>query len=96
VRHGRGVFWAVQYHPEYELLDVAQLGVLRAPQLIEQGFFAGPDHARSFLRELEELHTHPSRRDLAYRLAAGGDILDPCLRTREVRNWLDHLAREPG
>jgi len=96
VRHGRGVFWAVQYHPEYELLDVAQLGVLRAPQLIEQGFFAGPDDARTFLRELEELHADPARRDLAYRLAVGGDILDPRVRTREVRNWLDHLAREPG
>ena len=40
VERDGGIFWAVQYHPEYELLDVAQLGVLRAPQLIEQGFFA--------------------------------------------------------
>jgi len=93
VRHGRGVFWAVQYHPEYALLDVAQLGVLRAPQLIDQGFFAGLDEARSFLRDLEDLHGNPDRRDLAYRLAAGADVLDSETRTREARNWLDHLKQ---
>lgn len=91
VEHERGVFWAVQYHPEYDLLDVAQLGVLRAPELIEQGFFADAEDARGFLQQLEELHADRSRRDLAYRLAAGSDLLDADIRTREVRNWLDQL-----
>lgn len=93
VEHGRGVFWAVQYHPEYELRDVAELGVLRAPQLIEQGFFAGADDARGFLAQLEDLHDDPSRKDLAYRLGVDSDVLDESIRTREARNWLDRLVK---
>lgn len=96
VEHDRGVFWAVQYHPEYDLLAVARLGVLRAPQLINQGFFADAEDANGFLRHLEDLHADRSRTDLAYRLAVGADVLDEGARTREVRNWLDRLVKSPG
>lgn len=95
VEHGRGVFWAVQYHPEYDLIDVAQLGVLRAAQLVEQGFFANATEAGRYLRQLEDLHADRSRKDLAYRLAIGRDVLDERVRTCEVRNWLDGLVK-PG
>lgn len=95
VEQDGGVFWAVQYHPEYDLIDVAQLGVLRAAQLIEQGFFADAEDADSFLRQLEDLHADPSRKDLAYRLAVGRDVLDEKIRTCEVRNWLERLVK-PG
>lgn len=93
VERDGGVFWAVQYHPEYELVDVARLGILRAPQLIQQGFFAGADDAAGFLRQLEALQAAPTRRDLAYRLGVDGDVLDAGIRTREVRNWLDRLVK---
>ncbi|MEO8602148.1 MAG: type 1 glutamine amidotransferase [bacterium] len=93
VRHGKGTFWAVQYHPEYDLHDVARLGVLRGPQLIEQGFFADQAHVAAFLADLETLQADRARRDLAYRLAVGRDVLDPELRTREARNWLDRLVK---
>ncbi len=88
VSFGRGEFWAVQYHPEYELADVAQVGALRSPQLIAQGFFAGPEDARSYLGDLEALAAAPDRRDLAFRLAVDRDVLDRDLRTIEVQNWL--------
>jgi len=93
VAHARGVFWAVQYHPEYDLEDVARLGVLRAPQLIAQGDLADAADAETFLRQLEALHADRTRRDLRYRLAVGRDVLDPAIRTREARNWLDHLVK---
>lgn len=92
VRHGRGEFWAVQYHPEYDLLDVARLGILRVPQLVAQGDFAGDGDAAAFLRDLETLHDARERRDLRYRLAVGRAVLDPAIRTREVHNWLTHLV----
>jgi GMP synthase (glutamine-hydrolysing) len=93
VEQDRGAFWAVQYHPEYALLDVAHLGVLRAPQLIRQGCFTGAADAEDFLRQLRDLDGDRSRTDLAYRLAVGADVLDPDIRTREARNWLDRLVR---
>jgi GMP synthase (glutamine-hydrolysing) len=89
----RGTFWAVQYHPEYDLIDVAQLGVLRAPQLIDQGFFADAEDASHFLRQLEALHADRSRRDLGYRLGADADVLDERIRTCEARNWLEHAVK---
>jgi GMP synthase (glutamine-hydrolysing) len=95
VEHDGGVFWAVQYHPEYGLHDVARLGVLRAPQLIQQGFFTDATDANGFLHQLEALQADPSRTDLRYRLVAGSDVLDTQVRTREVRNWLDRMVK-PG
>jgi GMP synthase (glutamine-hydrolysing) len=88
-----GIFWAVQYHPEYDLIDVARLGILRAPQLIAEGFLRDAEDAGGFLRQLEDLHVDRARRDLRYRLAVDGDVLDAAVRTREVRNWLERLVK---
>lgn len=96
VEHQGGIFWAVQYHPEYDVIDVARLGILRAPQLIEQGFLRDADDAAEFLRQLEALHADRSRRDLQYRLAADADVLDARVRTREVRNWVERLVKPGG
>lgn len=93
VERDAGVFWAVQYHPEYDLIDVARLGILRAPQLIAQGFFADPADAAGYLRQFEALHADRSRRDLAYRLGVDDDVLDPRLRTAEARAWLERLVK---
>lgn len=93
IEHGGGTFWAVQYHPEYDLLDVARLGILRAPQLIAQGFLRDAADAAGFLRDLEALHADPGRRDLQYRLAVDADVLDAEVRTGEVRNWLERLVK---
>jgi len=97
VRYGAGEFWAVQYHPEYELIDVAQLGILRSEQLIAQGFFAGDEDARRYMEELEALGAEPSRRDLGFRLGVGEDVLDREVRTVEVLNWLrSQVLRQQG
>jgi len=93
VRHGKGSFWAVQYHPEYDLHDVARLGVLRGPQLIEQGFFGSDGDVAAFLDQLEALQADRSRRDLAYRLGVGRDVLDAQVRTCEARNWLERAVK---
>lgn len=93
VEHSRGTFWAVQYHPEYDLIDVAQLGILRAPQLITQGFFRDADDADNYLRQLETLHADRARKDLLYRLAVGHDVLDEDIRRCEPRNWLDRMVK---
>lgn len=93
VERGRGSFWAVQYHPEYDLIDVAQLGTLRAPQLIRQGFFRNAGDADEYLAEVNALHKDHSRKDLLYRLAVGGDVLDEAVRRCEPRNWLDRMVK---
>lgn len=93
VAHQRGIFWGVQYHPEYDLLDVARLGILRAPQLIAQGCFTDAAAAAAYLADIEALHADRGRRDLTYRLGVGAGVLDARLRTCEARNWLDRLVK---
>lgn len=88
VTHERGSFWAVQYHPEYELADVAALSIARQAQLIRQGSLRDEADAARWRAQLLALHAQPSRTDLRYRLAIDDDVLAPSVRMRELENWL--------
>lgn len=85
-------FWAVQYHPEYDLHEVASLARLRSKELVEQGTFPSADDAHAYVDDLESLHQDPGREDLKRRLGVDASLLDPDLRTLEVRNWLASLS----
>ncbi len=93
VDHDQGSFWAVQYHPEYDLREVARLGHVRTPVLVEQGSFSDASSAAVWVSDLEALHAEPERGDLIFRYGIDEDVLDPELRMREVTNWLEHKAR---
>jgi len=90
IRHGNGVFWGIQYHPEFDLHEIARLIVRYADGLIKDGLFADPPAVDRFTSEAEALAADPSRRDLAWRLGVDRDILDPSTRLTEVRNWIEH------
>lgn len=94
VTHEGTPFWAVQYHPEYDLREVAALTRFRKEGLIETGYFADNAAADSFITELETLHTDPSRRDIAWRLGIDEDVMDENIRTLEVKNWIENILRE--
>ena len=88
VRHGNGIFWATQYHPEYELADMARLIVARADHLIKEGFFADRAALDTKVQRMETLASDPSRKDLRWDVAIGDDILDDRIRQCELRNWV--------
>jgi GMP synthase (glutamine-hydrolysing) len=88
VGHERGSFWAVQYHPEYELVDIAALSIARQAQLIAQGSLRDEADADRWRAELLELHADPGRGDLRFRLGIDEDVLGAEIRTCEVGNWL--------
>jgi len=88
---GAARFWAVQYHPEYDLHEVASLCRLRADELVAQGSFESREAADRYADDLDALHADPSRHDLAEALGLAADLLDPAERTREVANWLTSL-----
>jgi len=94
VAAGAASFWALQYHPEYDLHEVASLGRLRADELVGQRSFRDRAALDAWLEELEALHRDPTRKELIRSLQLGPDLLDEDLRTREVRNWLATLR--PG
>ena len=89
VRSGRGVFWAVQYHPEYDLHEIASLAELRGEQLVKQNRFGSVQEGQAFVRDYRALHKNPGDEIIARRQNVSADLRDEIQRRLEIRNWLD-------
>jgi GMP synthase (glutamine-hydrolysing) len=92
VRHQAGEFWGLQYHPEYDLHEMARLTYCRIEKLVRLGFFATPEEARRYVGLLETLHENRSRKDIAWLLGIDDDVMGAGVRQLEVRNWLNKLV----
>jgi GMP synthase (glutamine-hydrolysing) len=92
VTHKGGRFWGLQYHPEYDLHELARLCFCRKQRLTEMGFFADMDAAQRYVDLLETLHQDPARRDIAWLLGIDEDVMNPDIRQAEVRNWIEFLV----
>lgn len=93
VTHAKGSFWAVQYHPEYDLHEIARLCALRTDELVRQGTFADAAAAAAYIDALEAVHRDPSQTALAERFGVGSADLDERVRGVELANWLDSEVR---
>ena len=92
ITHKRGVMWAVQYHPEYDLRELARLTYCRIDKLVGMGFFQDREAAQDYVAKLEALHQDPNRGDLAWLLGLDGDVMNEDIRLLEVRNWIEQLV----
>lgn len=92
VQHKNGIFWATQYHPEYDLYEMARLFVARGEALVKEGFFADRADLEAKVARMETLSRHPDRKDLRWDLDIGDDLLSPPIRQSELRNWLEKLV----
>jgi GMP synthase (glutamine-hydrolysing) len=92
VKHRKGTFWATQYHPEYDLHEVARLIVAREPRLVREGFFATHEDLAGYVEKLEALAHDPARKDLRWQLDIDDDVLSDQVRQIEFRSWIDKLV----
>ena len=92
VAHKGGMFWGLQYHPEYDLHELARLTWCRIDKLIKLGFFRDRDAAERYVNLLETLHQDPSRKDIAWLLGIDEDVTNEDVRLTEVRNWIEQLV----
>lgn len=92
VTYRGGTFWGLQYHPEYDLHEMARLAFCRVEKLITHGFFRDEASAHQFIDDLESLHRDPSRKDIAWRLGIDADVMNEDVRLCEVRNWVQRLV----
>ncbi len=92
VKHEGTEFWGLQYHPEYDLHEMARLMFCRLEKLVKLKFFADEAAGMAHIEQLEALHADPSRTDIASALSLKADVMDQSLRTVEVRNWINHLV----
>ncbi|MDP3408146.1 type 1 glutamine amidotransferase [Bosea sp. (in: a-proteobacteria)] len=93
IRHEGGVFWGVQYHPEFPLRQVASILGRMVPVLIEEGFRSDEAAAETWLAELRALDADKSRQDLAWAHGLDAEVLDDMRRVTELRNFLDQRVR---
>ena len=92
VRHLNGTFWGVQYHPEYNVKEMAMLANARKPALIKEGFFLDDEAASAYVARLEALYAEPQRKDLSWGMSIDEDVLDDDIRQRELINWLRYIS----
>ncbi len=91
INHKKGTYWASQYHPEYNLYEVARLTLAREKLLTEQGFFKDHDAMQLHVDKMQDLYKDPKRTDLIWQLGIDEDILDASIRQVEFKNWLDFI-----
>jgi GMP synthase (glutamine-hydrolysing) len=89
IRTNGSVAWAVQYHPEYPLREVAAIVRRIGTRLIEEGFFADATDIKAFAQDLDILDRDPACKRLAWRHGISKNILDKKLRVSEVANWVE-------
>ncbi len=92
VKHGKGTFWATQYHPEYNLYEMARLLIARKEPLTNEGFFKKQEEVEQLAANMIQLYQHPDDKKLREMLKIGDDILGAQIRQQELRNWIDYLV----
>jgi GMP synthase (glutamine-hydrolysing) len=92
VKHSKGTFWATQYHPEYNLYEMARLLIARKEPLTNEGFFKKQEEVEQLAANMMQLYQHPDDKKLREMLKIGDDILDKQIRQQELRNWIDYLV----
>lgn len=84
------VAWAVQYHPEFSLADMAVIVKRYGGRLIKEGFFADEVARDTYVADLETLDREPDNKPLAWRYGIDDTVLNPSIRTAELANWIAH------
>src|SRR5471032_955845 len=90
IRTGGSVAWAVQYHTEYPLSEVAVIVRRIGTRLIEEGFFANEKDMRSYAADLDTLDRDPDCKRLVWWHGISENILNKNLRVSEIANWIEY------
>ncbi len=96
IRHGNGIFWGVQYHPEISIGEVAASLRRQSSDLIQEGLASNEDAVEAHARRLEDLDRDPKRSDIAWQLGLDDETTDANRRTIELQNFLSFLTERAG
>ena len=86
--HARGTFWGVQYHPEYDYIDIAAAAERYGEILVGDGMFRDLAALKAFAAELRTLQENPSDDVLLWKHGLGPAMRSQPVRLLEIRNWL--------
>jgi GMP synthase (glutamine-hydrolysing) len=88
LRHARGTFWGVQYHPEYNFNEIAATALRYGAALIADRLFADQAELEAFVADMRLLMQDPRDRRLAWKHGLGAAMQDEASKLAELRNWL--------
>jgi GMP synthase (glutamine-hydrolysing) len=89
IRTNGSIAWAVQYHPEYPLRELAAIVRRIGTRLIGEGFFADEIGVQGFAQDLDTLDKDPECKRLSWLHGISKNVLDKKLRVSEVANWIE-------
>jgi GMP synthase (glutamine-hydrolysing) len=79
----------VQYHPEYDYVDIAAAAERYGATLVKEGMFRDAPALAAFATELRALQVNPSYATLLGKHGLGPAMRGEALRLLEIRNWLE-------
>jgi GMP synthase (glutamine-hydrolysing) len=89
IQHDGGIFWGIQYHPEFTLTEMATILRRLADGMVTEGFVRTREDAISYADDLTTLDDNRDRIDLAWRLGLDSEVLNDDRRVSEIRNWIN-------
>jgi GMP synthase (glutamine-hydrolysing) len=89
IKHKHGVFWGVQYHPEYSCAEIAAMARRYGDVLIRDKLVKDQAELDALAADLVALNERPDDARLAWRFGIGPSITDPAIKLAELRNWLE-------
>jgi GMP synthase (glutamine-hydrolysing) len=87
-QYGRGTFWGVQYHPEYDYADIAAAAERYGDAFVTEGMFRDIHALKDFANELRVLQSNPADASMLWKHGLGPAMRSETLRMLEIRNWL--------
>lgn len=94
IRYRSGIFWGVQYHPEFSFLDIATVIRRYGARLVDgERIFADMNDLESYAKKMVDLHKDPTRKDIAWQYGLGADMTEVNTRLLEISNWLQHCQK---
>jgi len=91
--HARGTFWGVQYHPEYDYLDIAAAAERYGNTLVAEGMFRDTAALAEFTADLRALQANPADAALLWKHGLGLAMQSAPMRLLEIHNWLEAQVR---
>jgi GMP synthase (glutamine-hydrolysing) len=93
IHHEGGVFWGVQYHPEFSLTELATILKRYHDTLLAEGMFLSSDDHAAYIDDLLTLESDRKRTDLSWRFGLDEEVLDDFKRLTEIRNFIEHYVK---
>ncbi len=93
IRHANGLFWGVQYHPEFTLAYLSRLLLLNVQLHIDEGRFFDVAQAEQYCHDMEALCHNPQLTHVSWRYGIGPELLDRRRRLTEIHNFIAHRVR---